>query len=295
MARINIDEKWLSKDPRRKKFVKAVGDEDKADGLALRFWVLGQEAYSSGKLVNKKQFYMLPYAKEFLSCELAEERDGGIYIKGSKRRMEWYRKMIAGAAKGGAQKSTAKAQAAKKREEAKRHKKTETEELQELKHKPPQALPTNHKPSQASYSYSSSYSYSNSDSGSESDSRKKENIATEVAHPPHPLLEVWNSHRGNLPKAKSCVGARLKKAKERWREQSPEEWIGTVKRLAESNFCNGKNDRGWRADFDFLLKPETWAKANEGKYDNHKGAISTNKTRTYDKLDELKQKWNAEV
>lgn len=187
MARINVDDKWFAKDPRRKKFVKAVGDEDKADGLALRFWVLGQEAYVKGGLVNKKQFYMLPYAKDFLACELAEERDGGIYIKGSKRRLEWYRKMIAGASKGGSQKSTAKAQAAKRREEAKRQKKSEHEENQQDKHKPPQGQPTNHKPPQVSYSYSHSFSGSSSQSNSNSESDSFENTNSRSPEKPRRL------------------------------------------------------------------------------------------------------------
>jgi hypothetical protein len=106
---------------------------------------------------------------------------------------------------------------------------------------------------------------------------------------PHPLLLVWNQNRGKLPAAVSCTGKRLERAKARWKEQEPEVWQATVKRLAESAFCTGNNDRGWRADFDFLLKPETWAKVNDGKYDNHKGAASTRATRTYDALDRLEQ------
>lgn len=112
-----------------------------------------------------------------------------------------------------------------------------------------------------------------------------------LADGPHPLQEVWNLHRGKLPEAKSCKGARKKKADQRWREQTPDAWQETVKKMAESNFCNGKNDRGWRADFDFLLKPDTWAKANEGKYDNNKGSVSTAQTRKYDKLEELEKDW----
>jgi hypothetical protein len=110
-----------------------------------------------------------------------------------------------------------------------------------------------------------------------------------VADGPHPLQAIWNEHRGKLPEAKTCTGARKKKADLRWREQPPDAWRETVKKLAESEFCNGKNDRGWRADFDFLLKPETWAKANEGKYDNNRGAHSTQQTRVYDNLDRLEQ------
>jgi hypothetical protein len=36
-----------------------------------------------------------------------------------------------------------------------------------------------------------------------------------------------------------------------------------------SPFCRGETgDRGWRASFDFLLKPDTATKVLEGKYDD---------------------------
>lgn len=85
---------------------------------------------------------------------------------------------------------------------------------------------------------------------------------------PPPLVQIWNSFRGKLPACKSWDGPRKRKIAARWKEQNPEAWADTVRRISASDFCNGKNDRGWSADFDFLLKPDTWAKVNEGKYDN---------------------------
>ena len=46
------------------------------------------------------------------------------------------------------------------------------------------------------------------------------------------------------------------------------EWIEVVKKLSNSSFCNGKNDSGWKANFDFLVKPGTNVKVLEGNYDN---------------------------
>lgn len=39
-----------------------------------------------------------------------------------------------------------------------------------------------------------------------------------------------------------------------------------IKRIAESKFCTGDNDRGWTATFDWLLRPGTVTKVMEGKY-----------------------------
>ena len=41
-----------------------------------------------------------------------------------------------------------------------------------------------------------------------------------------------------------------------------------ITKISESKFCLGDNDRGWKADFDFLLKPGVIEKVIEGKYDN---------------------------
>jgi hypothetical protein len=55
-----------------------------------------------------------------------------------------------------------------------------------------------------------------------------------------------------------------------------ETWLQVIDRIAKSDFCRGKNDRGWIADFDWLIKPDsakspaTFAKVLEGKYDNRK-------------------------
>lgn len=109
----------------------------------------------------------------------------------------------------------------------------------------------------------------------------------------HPLMKVWNEHRGKLPECKSCVNSRLAKAKARWAEQTPDAWAKTIQRMAASDFCNGKNDRGWKSDFDFLLKADSWGKVNDGKYDNGTKSHTTRNTQTYDNLDRLREEWEA--
>lgn len=117
-------------------------------------------------------------------------------------------------------------------------------------------------------------------------------LPTESAPPTaHPFFLLWNEKRANLPAVKSYSVGRIKKAKLRWVEQTPEEWGATIQRMAVSDFCNGKNDRGWISGIDFLLKPETWPKVNEGLYDNKRGTTSTNQTRKYDRMDEIETKW----
>ena len=39
-------------------------------------------------------------------------------------------------------------------------------------------------------------------------------------------------------------------------------------KVEASNFLKGDNERGWRAEFDWVLKPENLVKVLEGNYDN---------------------------
>lgn len=86
---------------------------------------------------------------------------------------------------------------------------------------------------------------------------------------PQMLLKLWNENKGSLPRAEKLTPARSQKSGIRIKENGSQiYWLGIISRLAASPFCCGENDRGWRADFDFLLKPATHVKVSEGAYDN---------------------------
>jgi len=88
---------------------------------------------------------------------------------------------------------------------------------------------------------------------------------------PDDLLNAWNTHCGDLPKATKLSGQRERAARSRLKENpSMEYWLEIIRRITASPFCTGDNDRGWRADIDWLLKPETNIRVAEGKYDDRK-------------------------
>ena len=82
-------------------------------------------------------------------------------------------------------------------------------------------------------------------------------------------VEFWNQNCDGLPKALAVNDDRMKRI--RGRRQDPF-WVANfehaVVRVTKSEFCCGKNDRKWRADFDWMLQPNVVAKIMEGKYDN---------------------------
>lgn len=96
----------------------------------------------------------------------------------------------------------------------------------------------------------------------------------EDKEPPVPyeeIKELYNSTCKSLSKIRSISSARKRHLKARWKQLAFD--IDMFKEAFEaveaSNFCTGKNDRGWKADFDWLIKNDNnIIKVLEGKYDN---------------------------
>ena len=88
---------------------------------------------------------------------------------------------------------------------------------------------------------------------------------------------LWNSIVVNLSKVTILSEPRRKKIISRMKEMSELGDINSVltcclRKINESSFCCGDNDRGWKASFDwFIDSGNNWVKVYEGKYDN-KGA-----------------------
>lgn len=82
----------------------------------------------------------------------------------------------------------------------------------------------------------------------------------------NPLIELWNTHCGTLPKPRSSSGLRNRKTRLLLKQHPDlQYWTDVIKKIAASPFCCGSN--GWKADFDWLLKEDTHLKVMEGKYD----------------------------
>lgn len=82
------------------------------------------------------------------------------------------------------------------------------------------------------------------------------------------IFDLWNTSE-NFTKAAKFTDKRKKAADSRWEENPDEDyWKSVLLRIESSGFCNGKNGRGWKADFDFFIRPDTHVRALEGKYDD---------------------------
>lgn len=88
---------------------------------------------------------------------------------------------------------------------------------------------------------------------------------------PQNLLDLWEKTAKplGLPIPKGMTPKRLGKARARLKEH-PERpfWDDVMARVQKSKFLQGDNQRGWKADFDFIIEnPENCLKIVEGKYD----------------------------
>ena len=97
----------------------------------------------------------------------------------------------------------------------------------------------------------------------------KTNGKAESLKPEH-VIEAWNevAERHGLPVIRKLTEARQKHLRSLIRKNSIEEVRCALDAIERSPFLRGENDRGWRADFDFLLQPKSFTKLIEGAYDH---------------------------
>ena len=110
----------------------------------------------------------------------------------------------------------------------------------------------------------------------EEDKNKKEDIEEDKEPPtPHEKIKnLYNSICISLPKTKAISERRKKHLKARWKQFNYElaTFEAIFKKAEASDFCKGKNERGWKVDFDWLIKNDSnMLKVLEGKYDNRRG------------------------
>ena len=86
------------------------------------------------------------------------------------------------------------------------------------------------------------------------------------------LFDIYNENRGTLPQAKVFTPERRRKCKTRLAHHDSYFLVNfenAVVHAAQSSFCTGKNDRGWKVTFDYLIANDTnWVKLVEGNFDD---------------------------
>jgi hypothetical protein len=71
------------------------------------------------------------------------------------------------------------------------------------------------------------------------------------------FMAYWNT-KDSLPKIEQFTGGRQSRLKTRMKEPTfRDNWQAVIDKLSRSDFHTGQNERGWRADVDWLLKSDT--------------------------------------
>lgn len=88
------------------------------------------------------------------------------------------------------------------------------------------------------------------------------------ALPVQEAFDEWNATatRRRLPIAKSLTPVRRRQIKARLADGGIVGWREALRAVEASPLCLGENDRGWRADLDFVCQPKSFAKLREGSY-----------------------------
>lgn len=98
-------------------------------------------------------------------------------------------------------------------------------------------------------------------------------------------VEAYNfvAMKHTLPRCQNLTEARKKALRRRLKESGGVEgWKHACDLLDRSAFLTGKNDRGWRANFDFMLQAKSFTKLMEGGYDSFKSPGGKNGKPDYD-------------
>jgi hypothetical protein len=104
-------------------------------------------------------------------------------------------------------------------------------------------------------------------------------VSANVKNPLPPEVWEWNLH-SELRKVVAVGKTRMAKLEARRKDPFfQQNFSAAVDRVAQSSFCTGKNDRGWTADFDWMLQPDVCLKVMEGKYDDRPAQANGHQTR----------------
>jgi hypothetical protein len=104
----------------------------------------------------------------------------------------------------------------------------------------------------------------------EQEQEKKTLVPVGTTSRPEEFASVWNSLRGPLPQVREFTDSRRRKIKVRMTQGlTLAKFEEVVRRCVSTPFLVGENDRGWQADFDWLIENDTnMAKVMEGKYEH---------------------------
>ena len=120
-----------------------------------------------------------------------------------------------------------------------------------------------------------SYNNNSSKINSSKINRNKKSESGEAAAPsPSVIVNLYHQLCPSFPKIVKLTDGRAKAIKARLNDYTVEQITTAFKMAEESSFLRGNNERGWHANFDWMMKPGSMAKILEGNYKNKQGRVN---------------------
>lgn len=91
------------------------------------------------------------------------------------------------------------------------------------------------------------------------------------------IKDIYNQNCANLPQVQKLTDKRNKAIDKFLKEFTEEQFIKICQIANSSNFLTGDNERGWKADFDFIMRIDKATAIIEGKYSSKKTENNTKK------------------
>lgn len=90
------------------------------------------------------------------------------------------------------------------------------------------------------------------------------------------IIRTFHECCPSLAAVQKLTEGRRNKMKLRFEEMGSIDKMAEVfRRIEKSDFCKGNNDRGWKADFDWIMTNDSnWQKVLSGRYDNRAKSIN---------------------
>jgi hypothetical protein len=125
-------------------------------------------------------------------------------------------------------------------------------------------------------------SFADTEPPSAAEAEVKTKIITDTLIPFSQIYDMYNSlcETTGLRPIQSMSGKRKNQTAARFKEHGLSEFVALFEKVSSSNFLCGGGERGWRADYDWLIDPTNMQKVLEGKYDNAQNNIPLPQVRT---------------
>ena len=111
------------------------------------------------------------------------------------------------------------------------------------------------------------------------ENKEKENKIKETKEKENKRIEIkdiYNQYCPKLPQVQKLTEKRKKAIDEFLKEFTKEQFIKICQISNSTDFLVGKNSKGWRADFDFLMRVDKATNVLEGKYSTSKSENGIN-------------------